>query len=105
MKKCTLCVDRIYDENLPAAERAPACVLACPAHARSFGDFDDPESCVSKKVRERGGFGMLPALGYGPVNHYLPPRKPPVVEAEAEPAPETGLLERLRSLASELIRS
>jgi len=105
MKKCTLCVDRIYDENLPAAERVPACVLACPAHARAFGDFDDPESDVSKKVRERGGYGMLPELGYGPINRYLPPRKPPVVEAAAEPAPETGLLERLRSLATELIRS
>ena len=30
MKKCTLCVDRIYDTQLPEAERQPACVL-CPA--------------------------------------------------------------------------
>ncbi|MGD8681749.1 MAG: 4Fe-4S dicluster domain-containing protein, partial [Lysobacterales bacterium] len=30
MKKCTLCVDRIYDESLPESERKPACVLACP---------------------------------------------------------------------------
>jgi len=29
MKKCTLCVDRIYDQNLPEAQRKPACVLAC----------------------------------------------------------------------------
>ena len=34
MKKCTLCVDRIYDELLPPEERQPACVLACPTHAR-----------------------------------------------------------------------
>ena len=60
MKKCTLCVDRIYDETLPAAERQPACVLACPTHARFFGDFDDPHSSVSRVTAERGGFGLLP---------------------------------------------
>jgi len=27
MKKCTLCVDRIYDQALPVEERQPACVL------------------------------------------------------------------------------
>ncbi|MCW8925322.1 MAG: 4Fe-4S dicluster domain-containing protein, partial [Xanthomonadales bacterium] len=42
MKKCTLCVDRIYDESLPEAERKPACVMACPAEARLFGDVNDP---------------------------------------------------------------
>ena len=36
MKKCTLCVDRIYDENLPEADRIPACVAACPTSARHF---------------------------------------------------------------------
>lgn len=34
MKKCTLCVDRIYDESLPESERKPACVLACPTRDR-----------------------------------------------------------------------
>ena len=28
MKKCTLCVDRIYDRTLPERDRKPACVLA-----------------------------------------------------------------------------
>ncbi len=76
MKKCTLCVDRIYDEPLPPEERQPACVLACPTHARFFGDFDDPQSKVSRLTAERGGFGLLPELGYKPVNRYLPPREP-----------------------------
>ena len=31
MKKCTLCIDRIYNENIPQAERVPACVSTCPA--------------------------------------------------------------------------
>ena len=30
MKKCTLCVDRIYDEALPEADRKPACVHGVP---------------------------------------------------------------------------
>lgn len=74
MKKCTLCVDRIYDEALPVEERKPACVLACPAHARMFGDLDDPESAVSHAVRDRGGYALMPELNYNPTNHYLPPR-------------------------------
>jgi sulfite dehydrogenase (quinone) subunit SoeB len=44
MKKCTLCVDRIYNENLPEEDREPACVRTCPAGARHFGDLGDPES-------------------------------------------------------------
>jgi len=74
MKKCTLCVDRIYNQNLPEPEREPACVQACPTRARHFGDLGDPESKVSKLVAERGGVALLPELGYGPVNRYLPPR-------------------------------
>jgi len=74
MKKCTLCVDRIYNENLPEAEREPACVQVCPTRARHFGDLGDPESKVSKLVAERGGVALMPELGYAPVNRYLPPR-------------------------------
>jgi Fe-S-cluster-containing dehydrogenase component len=74
MKKCTLCVDRIYNEHLDEIERQPACVQACPTRARHFGDLGDPESKVSKLVAERGGRDLLPELGYKPVNKYLPPR-------------------------------
>lgn len=92
MKKCTLCVDRIYDETLAEAERQPACVLACPTHARFFGDFDDPDSAVAKMTAKRGGFGLLEELGYGPVNRYLPPREPPRIEIPdvAEDATDAG---------------
>jgi Fe-S-cluster-containing dehydrogenase component len=94
MKKCTLCVDRIYDEALPEEERQPACVLTCPTHARFFGDFDDPDSEVSRLVRERGGQQSLPELGYNPVNRYLPPR--PVKQVEQAEAPGAGLQQRLK---------
>jgi Fe-S-cluster-containing dehydrogenase component len=74
MKKCTLCIDRIYNQNLPQAERVPACVSTCPASARHFGDLDDPQSDVSKLVASRGGYDLMPEMGYQPVNKYLPPR-------------------------------
>ncbi|MBG6148035.1 Fe-S-cluster-containing dehydrogenase component [Labrenzia sp. EL_208] len=74
MKKCTLCVDRIYNENLPEEDRVPACVRTCPAGARHFGDFADPESNVSKLTAERGGIDLMPEQGTKPVNKYLPPR-------------------------------
>lgn len=74
MKKCTLCVDRIYNEHLDEAERQPACVQACPSRARHFGDLGDPASEVSKLVAARGGVDLMPALGYRPTNKYLPPR-------------------------------
>ena len=58
-------------------------MLACPTHARHFGDFDDPDSSVSKLSAERGGFGLLGELDYKPVNRYLPPRAVPVVNTGA----------------------
>lgn len=74
MKKCTLCVDRIYNENLDKVDRQPACVQACPTRARHFGDLGDPDSDVSRLVAERNGVALMPELGYAPVNRYLPPR-------------------------------
>jgi len=74
MKKCTLCVDRIYNASLSPADRVPACVAACPTGARSFGDLGDPDSGVSELVRARDGFDLMPEQGCAPVNKYLPPR-------------------------------
>jgi Fe-S-cluster-containing dehydrogenase component len=74
MKKCTLCIDRIYNETLPEASRVPACVSTCPAGARSFGDLGDPDSDASRLVAARGGYDLMPEQGCRPVNKYLPPR-------------------------------
>ena len=74
MKKCTLCVDRIYNETFLPEDRVPACVKACPTGARHFGDLGDADSAVSKLVASRDGFDLLPEFGYKPVNKYLPPR-------------------------------
>ena len=97
MKKCTLCVDRIYNENLEPRDRVPACVSVCPVGARHFGDLGDPSSPVSRLVAERGGFDLMPELGYRPVNKYLPPRRgcQPIdagAHGSSSEAPATGLL-------------
>ena len=85
MQKCTLCVDRIYNETLPEADREPACVRTCPTGARHFGDLADPRSSVSRLVAERGGYDLMPEMATRPTNQYLPPRK-------KGPSPQTSLL-------------
>ncbi|MFI4970412.1 MAG: hypothetical protein ACHP7D_09420, partial [Lysobacterales bacterium] len=74
MQKCTLCVDRIYNQTLDEADRQPACVMACPTRARHFGDLGDADSAISKLVAERDGYQLMPEFGYQPINRYLPPR-------------------------------
>src|SRR5690606_22194846 len=86
MKKCTLCIDRIYNENLEEAARVPACLATCPASARHFGDLGDPDSAVSRLVAERGGYDLMPEMGYRPTNKYLPPR-PRKADSAATGAP------------------
>jgi sulfite dehydrogenase (quinone) subunit SoeB len=102
MKKCTLCVDRIYDTQLPEEERQPACVLACPTHARHFGDYDDPQSKVSQLAAQRGRQSMFDDLGYKPTNAYLSPRKP----AQVEPTfpVKSGLSEKAKAFVNRLIQ-
>ena len=109
MKKCTLCVDRIYNENIPEEDRVPACVRTCPTNARHFGDLADPDSDVSRMVAERGGFDLMPEQGTKPVNKYLPPRprreapasQGPNLAAMADPVP-TGFLGWLDSALERL---
>jgi sulfite dehydrogenase (quinone) subunit SoeB len=102
MRKCTLCVDRIYDQQLPEEERQPACVLACPTHARHFGDYDNPQSKVSQLAALRGKQSMLDDLGYKPTNAYLSPRKPAAVETSLPL--RSGLSDKARAFVNRLIQ-
>lgn len=87
MKKCTLCVDRIYNETFDEEDRVPACVRTCPANARHFGDLGDPASQVSKMVAARGGIDLMPEQGTRPVNKYLPPRPRTTLASRGQAGP------------------
>ena len=108
MKKCTLCIDRIYNTILAPEEQEPACVASCPTRARHFGDFADENSAVSRLTAERLGYGLMPEMGYRPTTRYLPPRiaEPIDEEIEApvalEPRAEGGFLGWLDRVLSEM---
>jgi molybdopterin-containing oxidoreductase family iron-sulfur binding subunit len=73
VRKCTFCLhlqdkDGRYDKG---AGRWPACAKTCTGHAIFFGDFNDPESEVSKLVRERQPVRLKEELGTEPNVHYL----------------------------------
>ncbi|WP_395661147.1 4Fe-4S dicluster domain-containing protein, partial [Aestuariivirga sp.] len=108
MKKCTLCVDRIYNENFEPEDRQPACVKACPTGARHFGDLGDANSKVSQLVAERGGYDLLPQMGYKPVNKYLPPRArrdATNTAPESLPRPDGSAFDRLFQWADKVLSS
>jgi len=99
MKKCTLCIDRIYNQNMEVVDRVPACVATCPSSARHFGDLGDPNSDVSRLVAAREGYDLMPEMNTKPVNKYLPPRPRKVQAADIgapdmleDASPEGGFL-------------
>ncbi|MBI2918589.1 MAG: 4Fe-4S dicluster domain-containing protein [Chloroflexi bacterium] len=63
--KCTFCPERL-DQGLE-----PACVQTCITGARYFGDLADPASQVSRLLRERYAFRLLPEAGTEPSVYYL----------------------------------
>jgi len=76
--KCTFCAHRIDKEEFTAnrdpvenRDFTPACVIACPASARYFGDIDNPESEVNKRVVARRGFRLREELGTKPQVYYV----------------------------------
>ena len=77
-EKCSFCYQRI-DRGLmlglkPGVDKnaTPACVVACPVEARTFGDLNDPESIVSKQLASNPHTRLREDLGTGPRVYYLP---------------------------------
>ncbi len=66
VEKCTMC------SHLLNAGDQPACVKVCCAKARFFGDVNDPESKVSKIIKEAGSAARsLPDEGNHPATRYI----------------------------------
>lgn len=64
-EKCTFCKERT-DKG-----QEPMCVQNCPYDARIFGDLDDPNSEISKKIKEKNAYVLLPEQGTKPQVHYF----------------------------------
>ena len=65
VEKCTFCIHRVEKGLLPA------CVANCPAFALYFGDLDDPESSVSKLLKEKQSFRLEEEFNTQPRVHYV----------------------------------
>lgn len=80
MEKCTFCVqrirfgeDRAKDEGREVrdGEITPACAQSCPTKAIVFGNLKDPESEVSRLLKDERGYGVLSDLNTHPSITYL----------------------------------
>lgn len=79
VEKCTFCthkleqavadgkVDRIGIDQA----YTPSCDLVCPVQARTFGDLDDPNSDVSKKIKATGAVQLKTKFGTVPQVYYV----------------------------------
>ncbi|MFQ5594956.1 MAG: 4Fe-4S dicluster domain-containing protein [Anaerolineae bacterium] len=65
IEKCTFCVQRV-EKGLTTA-----CANICPTQAIHFGDLDDPNSEVSRLLREKEAFQLLEDAGTDPNVFYV----------------------------------
>ena len=65
VEKCTFCNHRV------AKGLAPACVVACPADARIFGDLNDSSSKISQLLKAHKPNVLLPEKGTRPKVYYI----------------------------------
>ena len=80
VEKCSFCVQRIQEKKADAkvagrkiedGEIQPACVQSCPADALVFGDMNNPESKISKYMKNERNYHLLEELHTLPSVGYL----------------------------------
>jgi molybdopterin-containing oxidoreductase family iron-sulfur binding subunit len=75
--KCNFCLERVEEGQKnglrPGVDReaTPACVIACPVEARTFGDLDDPEGELAALIRVRKGTCFHEEFGTDPSVYYV----------------------------------
>jgi molybdopterin-containing oxidoreductase family iron-sulfur binding subunit len=79
IEKCSFCVQRIQEGKLTAkregrqlrdADVKSACQTACPTGAISFGDRNNPESDISKKLKSPILYRVIEETNVQPNVHY-----------------------------------
>ncbi len=92
VEKCTFCYGRVQEGE------QPMCTVHCPGQCRIFGDVNDPESEISKYIKEKNathveGTSIYYVIPEGMDRALLPPdyiktvAAAPTEETPAEPAP------------------
>ncbi len=80
MEKCSFCVQRIQQGKLEAkmegrklkdGDIQTACSASCPADAIVFGDMNDPNSEISKLMKNQRSYVMLDEYNVQPSVHYM----------------------------------
>ncbi|MEZ5105317.1 MAG: TAT-variant-translocated molybdopterin oxidoreductase [Draconibacterium sp.] len=80
VEKCSFCVQRIQEKKADAkvagrrledGEIQPACVQSCPADALVFGDMNNPDSKISKYMKNKRNYHLLEELHTLPSVGYL----------------------------------
>lgn len=65
VEKCTFCDHRLQNDELPA------CVVACPADARIFGDLSDPDSAPRRALARHNPSVLKADQGTRPRVYYI----------------------------------
>jgi molybdopterin-containing oxidoreductase family iron-sulfur binding subunit len=80
MEKCSLCIQRIHEAKYEAKRQGQrlqdeaiqtACQQSCPADAIVFGDMNDPESRISRLIRNPRHYLVLEEMNFRPTVGYL----------------------------------
>ncbi|QIK16393.1 4Fe-4S dicluster domain-containing protein [Blattabacterium sp. DPU] len=79
MEKCSLCIQKTQhaigiakkeNRKVKDEEFETACSISCPTKAITFGDVNDPNSLISKKIKNTRSYKLLDFLGVRPNVFY-----------------------------------